>query len=551
MKRTTIGFIATIFLVVFCFFNTASATMTADSTLLVPKAEIAPVIDGEMDEMWYGVTRTIMTLPLATTPNEPDDWFDNWGNFRMMYDADNIYLFIEIYDEVIAFDSETTYEQDGVELYFDADNSKTQDNFDGVDDIQLRFNTQWTTADEVETGFGSATAWEFVKDDIVYAFVLTEFGFDLEVSIPIGELLIEPEAGWDFGFEIQTNDNDEGARENGWRWWRMSNDSWRWAHLFGTAQLDEYLAGEIMRVVKATAAPVIDGVMDEAWDRSPDFSSNVYVTQNNGEPDENWDIYDKVDDWNDMDFDFRAMWDDDYFYFFANVRDDMISVEAGADHEKDSFELYFDGDNSKNEVVEAGVSAYDDNDKQLRAIYTDTPTENIAFAATDLGWDIEWRISYDELGWTPEAGFDIGFDVQLNDQDDPADLRSGMARWWSNDNYSWLDPSLFGNALLVLEPSAVEKQNNGAIVTDYQLAQNYPNPFNPTTNIEYAVPTTSNVKLTVFDMLGKEVATLVNQTQANGVYRVAFDASNLPSGVYFYKLDTGSQVLTQKMMLVK
>ncbi len=87
--------------------------------------------------------------------------------------------------------------------------------------------------------------------------------------------------------------------------------------------------------------------------------------------------------------------------------------------------------------------------------------------------------------------------------------------------------------------------------TSFKLAQNYPNPFNPTTNITYQLSTFSEVKLEVFDVLGRKVASLVNATQPAGAYTVNFNASNLASGVYFYRLQAGSFVETKKMLLVK
>jgi hypothetical protein len=81
--------------------------------------------------------------------------------------------------------------------------------------------------------------------------------------------------------------------------------------------------------------------------------------------------------------------------------------------------------------------------------------------------------------------------------------------------------------------------------------QNYPNPFNPTTIIRYQLPTASMVQLEVFDVLGKKVASLVNSAQAAGDYSVTFNASNLASGVYFYRLQAGNFVQTKKMLFIK
>ncbi|MCE1188783.1 MAG: T9SS type A sorting domain-containing protein [Ignavibacteria bacterium] len=85
----------------------------------------------------------------------------------------------------------------------------------------------------------------------------------------------------------------------------------------------------------------------------------------------------------------------------------------------------------------------------------------------------------------------------------------------------------------------------------YTLLQNYPNPFNPVTKISYQVPSAGQVTLKVFDILGKEVATLVNNVKSPGTYEVQFDASKLPSGVYIYSLRVNGQVLNKKMNLIK
>jgi hypothetical protein len=83
------------------------------------------------------------------------------------------------------------------------------------------------------------------------------------------------------------------------------------------------------------------------------------------------------------------------------------------------------------------------------------------------------------------------------------------------------------------------------------LSQNYPNPFNPSTIINYQLPNTSDVKLIVYDLLGQEVRTLVNEKQNAGSYQVQFDGSNLASGVYFYKLSATEFTETKKMILIK
>ena len=89
------------------------------------------------------------------------------------------------------------------------------------------------------------------------------------------------------------------------------------------------------------------------------------------------------------------------------------------------------------------------------------------------------------------------------------------------------------------------------IPVEYRLKQNYPNPFNPATTIEFSLPKSGNVTLKVFNVLGKEVATLINGQVESGKHKVNFDASNLNSGVYFYRIDAGNFIDTKKMILLK
>jgi hypothetical protein len=102
-----------------------------------------------------------------------------------------------------------------------------------------------------------------------------------------------------------------------------------------------------------------------------------------------------------------------------------------------------------------------------------------------------------------------------------------------------------GGMLTTVEPIGSQ------IVNDYKLSQNYPNPFNPTTKINFSIPKSGLTTLKVYDILGKEVATLINGFQNAGNYVVDFNASNLASGAYFYRLEVNGFVNTKKMLLIK
>lgn len=101
------------------------------------------------------------------------------------------------------------------------------------------------------------------------------------------------------------------------------------------------------------------------------------------------------------------------------------------------------------------------------------------------------------------------------------------------------------NSLTGIEPVSNNVPNR------FYLYQNYPNPFNPSTQIKFDIAKTSNVKLLIYDILGREVKTLVNETAQPGTYEVLFDGSNLASGTYFMKLEAGTFTDIKKIVLVK
>jgi plastocyanin len=92
---------------------------------------------------------------------------------------------------------------------------------------------------------------------------------------------------------------------------------------------------------------------------------------------------------------------------------------------------------------------------------------------------------------------------------------------------------------------------NASITSEYTLKQNYPNPFNPTTNIGFSIPKSEFVKITIYNEIGKEIKSIVNEKLNEGSYTVNYDASNLSSGVYFYKIEAGNFIEIKKMLMIK
>ncbi|MBK7230648.1 MAG: T9SS type A sorting domain-containing protein [Ignavibacteriales bacterium] len=201
------------------------------------------------------------------------------------------------------------------------------------------------------------------------------------------------------------------------------------------------------------------------------------------------------------------------------------------------------------------------------------PVELTSFSATTIGKDVK-------LSWRTATEINnYGFEVERNTPLNPLSRgeaegrgvweKIGFVNGNGNSNspkdYSFVDDFAGKPAYRTGRYSYRLKQidNDGQfeysktievdfnVVKKYELSQNYPNPFNPATKISWQSPVSSWQTLKVYNLLGKEVATLVNEFREAGSYSVNFDASNLPSGVYLYKLQVGDFTQTKKMTLVK
>ena len=104
---------------------------------------------------------------------------------------------------------------------------------------------------------------------------------------------------------------------------------------------------------------------------------------------------------------------------------------------------------------------------------------------------------------------------------------------------------------IIIVENATSVNNDEITVEDFELKQNYPNPFNPSTKISFVIPVSSNVNLKVFNILGNEITTLLNEQLVAGEHTVPFNASGLSSGIYFYSLTVNSNTQTKEMVLLK
>ena len=184
-------------------------------------------------------------------------------------------------------------------------------------------------------------------------------------------------------------------------------------------------------------------------------------------------------------------------------------------------------------------------------LYTDDLTEVAAFPADNDGADSQITISaatvegvLDDLGVVEGEGITVNWNVRAIDATDTVAVASGF-------DFDTRESNTIYRALILNRGEVTSNEELGGLPRTFDLEQNYPNPFNPTTQINYAVPEQSDVRIEVYNVIGRRVATLVNREMAPGNYTVNFDASSLSSGMYFYRLKAGSTLLTKKMTLIK
>jgi len=216
------------------------------------------------------------------------------------------------------------------------------------------------------------------------------------------------------------------------------------------------------------------------------------------------------------------------------------------------------GANTQIEITYNGYSFNIDN------IYWDNlcigyivPVELTSFTAETIGTDVE--LKWTTATETNNQGFEVER-MKTGGTYEQVGYVAGFGTTTEPKAYRYIDTELgegsytyrikqidYDGSYTYSEEMNVEVE----IPIEYTLDQNYPNPFNPSTTIKYSIPDEGYVKLAVYNMLGEEVATIVNGTQKAGRYEVVFDGSNLSSGVYVYRIEAGSFVSSKKLMLLK
>ena len=267
--------------------------------------------------------------------------------------------------------------------------------------------------------------------------------------------------------------------------------------------------------------------------------------------------------------------DKDYLYFGADVIDDIYSYKKRSDPwMNDAVNLYlglFDSHNTYFYNYSSGATPHYSflfDEEKVSCYNSDSllfPGANYYFGQkSSHGYIIEAKISFVDIAqkrnynyfgtdnvFHPVEGMKIPIDFSINDADATGSRELVFCYSPYNEDDSWLHPwrwlwTWIGDKMTV---GVDEVANN--VIANFNLVQNYPNPFNPSTTINYQIPTTSFVTLKVYDVLGNEVETLLNEEKSAGVYKIDFNGSKLASGIYFYTLRANNFVQNRKMILIK
>jgi len=515
-------------------------------------------------------------------------WDDTW-----------FYLYEEVMDDTVS-SSQTAnaYSNDGLEVKIDPVPADTTAN----SIISLDLTAQFTAGYAGNTNIGTTIP----ESDKQYARRIIDGGYALEMAVKWSAITagtpveaITPAVGNVFGAAVQNHDNDnsKGTREASVQWAaRLADAVWNTPKYLGTV---EFLPDHKL---KFTSKNHMTGLTNKVpYDGTPwymriDCRKDPFYTQLTG-PDDGY-LQLRSYAWNDngipaSDKDLSAKvwtaWDADWFYLYEEVKDDTLSGNATNVWEEDALELKVDPqatDSLHNSIFGVELTALGKATKNVVAADSLTGVADSlkqwSRAKITGGYALELAIKWSAIKAgtptetiTPASGNVFGMAINQHDNDAHA-RRQASVQWAAVlRDAVWNTPKYLGTVKF-LEDHQLQfiPTNNMTGVTNeipydgsdytrsgveersvtpkaFALEQNYPNPFNPTTTISYSVPKASDVRLTVYDMMGREVTVLAEGRKAPGVYSVEFNGKNFASGVYFYKLKAGSTVLKQKMVMLK
>jgi hypothetical protein len=335
--------------------------------------------------------------------------------------------------------------------------------------------------------------------------------------------------------------------------------------------------------VPPTPLIIVDGEKDAFFDglTGPGdgyLQLRSYASNDNGAPDDDADLSAKI--W--------TAWDETWFYLYEEVLDDQISGDANDVWNEDEIEIKIDPlmeDSTETTNWETRLTALGSGEGDAVAFDdmggTDAADKQFVRKLTDDGYVLELAVKWSAITkdngtetMTPAVDNIFGMAINQHDNDETAG-RVASVQWaarlldavWNNTKYCGTVKFLADNKLEFTATNSITGLTNpipydgsdyvvgvedlDLLPTEYSLDQNYPNPFNPTTVISFQIPESGVVLIKIFDMLGQEVTTLLNEEKPAGAYNLKFNSSGLASGNYIYTLRVGDFQQSKKMTILK
>jgi hypothetical protein len=330
-----------------------------------------------------------------------------------------------------------------------------------------------------------------------------------------------------------------------------------------------------------TSVIVVDGLKDDFYNTltGPNdgyLQLRSYAFNDNGRPTSDADLSAKI--W--------TAWDNEWFYLYEEVMDDTLSASATNVYDEDEIELKFDPqptDSVTNSVWDTRLTALGPAEGVVASdsLNNVSDSQKLWVRRTIAGgYVLELAIKWSAIQSgsetiTPAVDNIFGMAINQHDNDGYA-RREATVEWaavlldavWNTPKYLGTVKFLAENKLQFIPSNTMTgitnpvpydgsdyltgiKNASPTTPETFNLRQNYPNPFNPTTTISFILPSKSFVSLKVFDLQGREVATIVSEELSVGTYKYQWNATNRTSGVYFYRLQTDSFTETKKLILLK
>ena len=259
-------------------------------------------------------------------------------------------------------------------------------------------------------------------------------------------------------------------------------------------------------------------------------------------------------------------------YVAAEVTDDDFNIETGNWWEQDAFELFmglYDQRGAKHATAQRGA------EPDYKFVFLGdsafveftTPSMGLSnrsfvhYANSGVngspGAMIEFSIRLDSLAkmagdsvFVPSKGMRIPIEPTWHDRD-VSSYQGNLAMSKNNNDNAYQTPSVWSHTYTGKYDGDILSTEESLVATTFALERNYPNPFNPTTTIQYSLGLAGPTRLMIYDVLGRELVKLVDEYRPAGMHKVTWNASNMPSGVYFYRLESANFARTQKMILMK